>query len=174
MNTYIEKSNVLAKSVVSQLLDNNETITTMESCTGGLLASELTNISGSSQVLKTSLVTYSNEYKEKFGVNEETIKKYSVYSKETAIEMAKCASLFSASSWGIGITGQIGRIDPENPGKEDNQIYYAIYNKQTNNLYTQKIVLDEEIAKQENRLLKKYIIVINILEMLDKKLKGEE
>lgn len=174
METYLKKSSQAAQSVVDQLIKNNETITTMESCTGGLLASEITNILRSSQILKTSLVTYSNEYKEKFGVNHDTIEKYTVYSKETAVEMAKNASVFSASSWGIGITGQIGRTDPANPGKEDNQIYYAIYNKQINDSFVKKIVLDEEIAVQENRLLKKYIVVIDILQTLDKILKGEE
>ena len=49
--------------VVNRLIKNNRTISTMESCTGGLLASEITNIPDSSKILKFSAVTYSNEFK---------------------------------------------------------------------------------------------------------------
>lgn len=92
------------EELVNELKKRNETISSMESCTGGLLSSEITNIEGSSEVLKCSIVTYSNEAKIKFGVNKETIEKYSEYSTETSIEMAKNISKFTNSTWGIGIT----------------------------------------------------------------------
>ena len=69
--------------------EGNKTIAFMESCTGGYLANQITNISGASDVLKVSAVTYSNEYKIKFGVSKNIIEKFTVYSQETAIEMAK-------------------------------------------------------------------------------------
>ena len=58
----------------------------MESCTGGGMANAITNIAGSSDVLKFSAVTYSNEFKIKMGVNKSTIDKFSVYSMEVARE----------------------------------------------------------------------------------------
>lgn len=64
-------------------------------------------LAGSSNVLKVSLVTYSNEYKMKFGVTKNTLEKYTVYSIETAKEMAKQVSDFAASSFGIGVTGEL-------------------------------------------------------------------
>lgn len=92
------------EELVKILKERNETISTMESCTGGLLSSEITNIEGSSEVLKYSIVTYSDEAKIRFGVKKETIEKYSVYSTETSIEMAKSISKITNSTWGIGIT----------------------------------------------------------------------
>lgn len=97
----------LNEKIVKILNEQNKTICFMESCTGGFLASEITNVSGASNVLKVSLVTYSNEYKIKFGVTKDTLDKYTVYSIETAKEMAKSASDFAASSIGIGVTGEL-------------------------------------------------------------------
>lgn len=93
--------------IVKYLNENNKTISFMESCTGGFLASEITNVSGASNVLKVSLVTYSNEYKMKFGVTKNTLDKYTVYSEETAKEMAKNVAEFAKSNYGIGVTGEL-------------------------------------------------------------------
>lgn len=100
----MEKLNV---KIVKYLNENNKTISFMESCTGGFLASEITNVSGASNVLKVSLVTYSNEYKMKFGVTKNTLDKYTVYSEETAKEMAKNVAEFAKSNYGIGVTGEL-------------------------------------------------------------------
>ena len=51
------------KDIVEILTKNKETISTMESCTGGAIVNEITNIPGASEVLKCSVITYSNEYK---------------------------------------------------------------------------------------------------------------
>jgi PncC family amidohydrolase len=75
---------IIYESIVKELIEANKTIATMESCTGGALASEITSHLGSSVTLRFSAVTYSNEYKIKMGVDENIIDKYSVYSKETA------------------------------------------------------------------------------------------
>lgn len=93
--------------IVKYLNENNKTISFMESCTGGFLASEITNVSGASNVLKVSLVTYSNEYKMKFGVTKNTLDKYTVYSAETAKEMAKNVAEFAKSNYGISVTGEL-------------------------------------------------------------------
>lgn len=97
----------LNEKIVKILKEKNKTISFMESCTGGFLANEITNVSGASNVLKVSLVTYSNEYKMNFGVTKNTLDKYTVYSKETAKEMAKSVSNFAASDFGVGITGEL-------------------------------------------------------------------
>ena len=68
------------KKVVDKLIKLNKTVSTMESCTGGFIASSITDIEGASDILKFSAVTYSNEYKIKMGVSKEIIDKYSVYS----------------------------------------------------------------------------------------------
>lgn len=118
------------KNIVKTLKKYKKTISTMESCTGGALASEITNISGASNILKFSAVTYSNEFKVKMGVSKDVIEQYTVYSKETAREMAKAISNFTESSYGIGITGKLGRRDPHNLCGNDNQVFICIYDRE--------------------------------------------
>ena len=64
------------EKIVNKLIEKNKTISTMESCTGGGLANEITSIEGASSILKYSAVTYSNEFKIKMGVKKEVIDKY--------------------------------------------------------------------------------------------------
>ena len=147
--------------VVNGLIKNNKTISTMESCTGGLLASEITNIPDSSKVLKFSAVTYSNEFKIKMGVNGNTIAKYTVYSIEVAKEMSKVISDFTNSDYGVGITGQLKKSDENNLVANDNLVYVSIYDKSQDFYYTMTIeVLD--LPRSEN---KKYVVnrVIDLL-----------
>ena len=61
------------EEIVEKLRKLGKTIATMESCTGGAVANEITNIPGASEILKFSAVTYSNEYKIKMGVSEDII-----------------------------------------------------------------------------------------------------
>ena len=117
------------EKLVNLLKSKNKTISLMESCTGGLFASEITNINGASDIFKVGLVTYSNEYKQYFGVSERIIKEYTVYSNEVSREMAKACSNIVKSDIGVGITGMLGIVDPANPVKEVNSIYTTIYIK---------------------------------------------
>lgn len=142
----------MEEEIIKELIKRKEKISCMESCTGGFLASTLTNVSGSSEVLEVSLVTYSNKYKEKFGVSHDIIQKYSVYSIETAREMAKSVSNFALSNWGIGITGQIGRYDPKNIVKDTNVVYYSIYNQAQEVYFDNIIKLDGELSRKENKI----------------------
>lgn len=143
---------------VKELIKNDKTIATMESCTGGQVASEITNIEGASSVLKESYVSYCNEAKIKFGVPEEIIDKYTVYSAETAIAMAKAVKNNANSDIGIGITGQLGRIDPNNKGCTNNTAWYCII--QNNKELVGKLYIKENLT----RLEKKKIIIREIME----------
>ena len=132
------------KDIVDKLIKIKKTISTMESCTGGALASSITDIEGASEILKFSAVTYSNEYKIKMGVDNKIISKYSVYSMEVAEEMSKNISNFSNSNYGIGITGKLNRIDPNNLYGEDNIVFISIYDRDNNTYTNDKIkVLDK-------------------------------
>ena len=145
------------RDVVNLLREKKMTIATMESCTGGFVASSITDIDGSSSVLKFSAVTYSNEYKIKMGVSKEVIDKYSVYSINVAREMAKKISDFANSDIGVGITGKINRIDENNLFGDDNKIYYAIYDKNSDKYYEYEL-----IAINDTRLNNKKYIMENI------------
>ena len=123
------------KGVVEKLIKLNKTISTMESCTGGALVNEITNVEGASNIIKFSAVTYSNEYKIKMGVSENIINTYSVYSRETAKEMSKKISDFTNSDYGVGITGKINKPDPNNLVGKDDLIFVSIYDKKSNLYY---------------------------------------
>ena len=149
------------RDVVNLLIEKKMTIATMESCTGGFVASSITDIDGSSSVLKFSAVTYSNEYKIKMGVSTEVIDKYSVYSLIVAREMAKKISNFANSDIGVGITGKINRVDENNLFGDDNKIYYAIYDKNSDKYYEYEL-----IAINDTRLNNKKYIMENISKSL--------
>ena len=103
------------EKITKMLIERQLTVTTMESCTSGLIASFITDTEGSSAVLKGAFVTYSNERKIAAGVPEEVITAYGVYSAETAEAMAKACRAACCSDIGIGITGSFGNADPGNP-----------------------------------------------------------
>lgn len=154
------------KQLVEKLIEKNKTIATMESCTGGGVANAITNIEGSSEVLKFSAVTYSNEYKIKMGVSKDTIDKYSVYSIEVALEMAKNIAIFSNANFGVGITGKLNRVDINNPYGEDNITFVSIYDKDNDTFDNMKIK-----ATKSSRSENKQLIIDKIKEKLLVKMK---
>lgn len=154
------------KEIVELLIHKKKTISTMESCTGGAVVNSITNIEGASEVLKFSAITYSNEFKIKMGVNKKIIDKYTVYSIETADEMSKNIAKFTDSNYGIGITGQINRKDPNNITIDNNKIYISIYDKDNNKFYT-KIVEAIDSSRKEN----KDLLINEVRQMLKKIIK---
>jgi len=153
------------KRIVEKLKQNNKTISTMESCTGGGVANAITNIAGASEVLKFSAVTYSNEYKIKMGVSSQVIDKYSVYSMETAREMSKNISLFSESNYGLGITGKLNRVDKNNLYGLDNRVYISIYDKDNDKFYDYDMIVTKD-TREENKNEIVGFIRVKLLEIL--------
>ena len=141
------------KNVVSKLIEKGFTISTMESCTGGGVCNEITNVPGASSVLLFSAITYSNSFKIKMGVDSEIIDKYSVYSMETANEMSKNISLFTNSNYGIGITGKLNRIDKYNPCGKDNIAYISIYDSENDKFYNAEIKCLYDSREDNKRLI---------------------
>ena len=139
--------------IVKQLIDKNLTISTMESCTGGGIANAITNISGASAIIKESFVTYCNEAKVKHGVPAVLIEQYTVYSPEVAIAMAKAAKEQTGSDIGIGVTGQLGRIDPANPVDKLNTVWYSIIDEDNNIIVNEIMVPDLERKEQKDFIL---------------------
>lgn len=156
------------KEIVELLKQNKKTISTMESCTGGGVANAITNIEGSSEILKFSAVTYSNEFKIKMGVDKNIIDEYTVYSMETAQEMSKNIANFTNSNYGVGITGQINRQDPNNITKENNKIYISIYDKD-NDKYCNEVLEAINASRSDN----KEIIINKIVKMLTSIIKSD-
>lgn len=150
------------KDIVNKLISLNKTISTMESCTGGLLASEITNIEGSSEIFKFGAVTYSNSFKIKLGVNNDIIDKYSVYSINVANEMSKTISTYTNSNYGIGITGKLNRVDKNNLYGEDNIVYISIYDKDNIKYYNSIVKVNKQ-----NRLDNKLLVVNEVVNILN-------
>ena len=122
----IEKIRNQYEKITRTLIRDHKTITTMESCTSGLIASLITDTEGSSAVMKGAFVTYSNEAKILQGVPEEIIGTYGVYSVETACAMAeRCREVYRAQ-YGIGVTGSFGNPDPANPDSVPGEVFFAI------------------------------------------------
>ena len=143
--------------LVKLLKEKNKTISSMESCTGGLFASEITNSDGSSIVFKIGLVTYSNEYKEYFGVSKKTIDEYTVYSKEVAREMAKNSCRIANSDYAIGITGLLGKKDPNNESIDTDSVYVCIYTKEENEFYDYKLTAIGNTRQEKKLYIVNYI-----------------
>lgn len=101
--------NSLQEVLVQLLLKRHQTIATAESCTGGMLASWITEISGSSAIFEMGAVTYANRIKEQLlGVSKETLDQYGAVSEQTAREMAEGLSKISGADFAVSITGIAG------------------------------------------------------------------
>lgn len=99
----------LATTLVQKAIATKITITTAESCTGGLLSGAITNISGSSNVFSYGFVTYANEAKTKMlGVSKDTLKQYGAVSEETAAAMATGALSVANADIAVSVTGIAG------------------------------------------------------------------
>ena len=100
---------VLAKKIITILNKKKLKLSVAESCTGGLLASSITSISGASKVFNLGLVTYSNQAKIKIlKVNKNIIKRYGAVSHECCTAMVKNLSRISKANINVSITGIAG------------------------------------------------------------------
>ncbi|OON94106.1 MAG: competence/damage-inducible protein A [Candidatus Epulonipiscioides saccharophilum] len=130
---------VAEELVYDLLIKHSLSITTAESCTGGLLASRIVNVSGASEIFQEAFVTYSNASKIKtLGVKKETLEKYGAVSEQTAQEMAIGAQKKSGSDVAISITGIAGPTGASET-KPIGLIYIGIALKE--NIYSYKINL---------------------------------
>ena len=98
-----------SEAIAEILIKNNLKIATTESCTGGLLSSKLTDVSGSSAFIHLNLVTYANEAKKKMlGVRTETLDNFGAVSEECAYEMASGLQKLTGADICVSTTGIAG------------------------------------------------------------------
>jgi nicotinamide-nucleotide amidase len=133
-------------SIVKKLNKKRLKISFAESCTGGLLASEITSVSGASKVFGLGLVTYSNQAKiSVLKVNKNIIKKYGAVSPECCEAMVKNLAKISKAQINVSVTGIAG----PNGGtktKPVGLVYIGVKNKNKN-----KILITKNIFKQKSR-----------------------
>ena len=151
MNVNYEK----LKQILDRMASVHHTLSTMESCTGGGLSSVITNIPGSSEVFQFGVVTYTNDYKIKMGVDHRIIDRFGVYSLETSKAMAKAICLMTGSDIGIGISGNFNLVDPiENKG---GIVYFSIYQLVEKKFYS-KVITVNKPKREESK-----ISIINVI-----------
>lgn len=99
----------LEQRVVALLNEKGLKLTTAESCTGGLIAKRITDVSGSSSVFECGIVSYANRIKhELLGVDNETLKEYGAVSEQTARQMVSGALKISGADLAVAVTGIAG------------------------------------------------------------------
>lgn len=115
----------LADQVVNSLTNRGWTVTSSESCTGGLISAELVGVPGASNVFDQGLITYSNQAKESLlGVRHETLDLFGAVSPQTAREMAFGSRVCYQSDFGLASTGIAGP-DGGSDGKPVGTVYLS-------------------------------------------------
>lgn len=123
MQTHIDTT---AKTVVKLLKEKEITLSTAESCTGGLISAAITSVSGSSEVFDLGICTYANSAKSEFlGVPDEIIRKHGAVSEETALLMAQGIRRVAKSDVGISVTGIAGPTGDEG-GKPIGTVFIGV------------------------------------------------
>jgi nicotinamide-nucleotide amidase len=133
------------KSLVKKLIKKKLKISFAESCTGGMLASQITSISGASMVFNLGLVTYSNQAKIKIlKVNKILIKKFGAVSAECCEAMVKNLAKISKADINVSITGIAG---PKGASKSKPVgLVYIGLNK------GKKLIITKNFFKSKNRI----------------------
>ena len=139
-------------SLVKLLALKDKTISTAESCTGGLVSASITAVPGSSKVFGFGVCTYANEAKMKLlGVREETLKNHGAVSKETAMEMAKGVQKLSGSDIAISLTGIAGP-DGGTDEKPVGLVYLGVCVGEK--LYAKKMLLGQHATRDREYIRK--------------------
>lgn len=127
---YSDNNQSVEEVLVKRLMYKNLTISFAESITGGLLAASITDVAGSSKILSSSYVTYSNDSKIKnLGVKKETLDKYGAISEQTALEMARGLKNKTNSNVCVSTTGEAG---PEPSETDIGNVFICIYFSEDN------------------------------------------
>ena len=150
---------ILSLKIVKLLTKKKLTVSFAESCTGGLLASTITSISGSSKVFTMGFITYSNNAKVKLlKVPKKTINRYGAVSYETCLSMVKNLSKISKSNISISITGIAG----PNGGTREKPVglVYIGFKKGS------KIIIKKNLFKNKKRVTIQKATVDEVLKMV--------
>ncbi|AEM78754.1 competence/damage-inducible protein A [Thermoanaerobacter wiegelii] len=156
------------EEVVIKLLQKNKlTLAVSESCTGGLLAKKITDVSGASKVFNLGVVSYSNEAKENIlGVRKSTLESYGAVSHETAKEMAENIRKLANADFGLSTTGIAGPTGGT-PEKPVGLVYVGFATNEK--VYVKKLMLSGDRSKIRTRtvlhaldIVRRYLLGIKI------------
>ena len=151
--TGLEEDATIEKRVGTLLKQQNKTLSTAESVTGGKIAATLVSVAGSSAYFKGSIVSYNVDVKKKLlDVSENTIKKHTVVSKEVAEEMAISVRKKMSTDYGIAVTGNAGPTTDHND-KSVGLVYISLSSE--NQVLTKEFNFGEPREKVINRTVTK-------------------
>tara|TARA_B100000787_G_scaffold114004_1_gene84940 strand:+ start:114 stop:584 length:471 start_codon:yes stop_codon:yes gene_type:complete len=151
----------LTNKIVKKLIKKKLKISFVESCTGGMLSSKITSVSGSSKVFNLGLVTYSDKVKiDILKVPKKIIAKYGAVSKECCLSMVKNLSIISKANISVSITGIAG----PNGGTKSKPVGLVYIGIKKGN----KIVIKENLFKNKNRISIQKATVIAGLKIINK------
>ena len=161
-----QKDHTLSERVGKLLIQNEKTIATAESCTGGLIANTITDIPGSSAYILGGIVSYSNSMKVKqLGVLDEDLIKFGAVSKNVALQMARGVAETTGADIGISTTGIAGPSGGSN-AKPVGTVWIGYYSKK------QHFAVKTLFTK--HRLVNKQRTMIVALEIIRRCLSGIE
>ena len=148
-----------AKKLVNNLIKKRFKVSCVESCTGGLLSSAITSISGSSKVFNLGLVTYSNKSKINIlKVNKNIINKHGAVSHECCLAMVNKLSKISKSNINVSITGIVG----PNGGTKQKPVGLVYIGIKKSN----KTIIIKNFFKNKNRILIQKAIVNKVFSLI--------
>ena len=152
---------MIIENLVKELCDRNLKIATAESCTGGLLAKKITDVSGSSKIFDMWIVSYANRIKNEFlEVPNDILDTVGAVSEETARQMAIGVTKLAQADIGVGITGIAGPTGGT-PEKPVGLVYFGVYFKPEDKLIVKKLMLDgnrDEIRNKTTEIVCREVI----------------
>ena len=151
----------LTNKIVKRLIQKKLKVSFAESCTGGMLSSTITSVSGSSKVFNLGLVTYSNKIKiDILKVPKKILSKYGAVSNECCLSMVKNLSKISKANISVSITGIAG----PNGGTKFKPVGLVYIGIKKGN----KIIIKKNLFKSQNRISIQKSSVIASLKMINK------
>jgi nicotinamide-nucleotide amidase len=151
----------LANKLIKKLIRKKLKISFAESCTGGMLSSTITSISGSSKVFNLGLVTYSNKVKiDILKVPKKIISKYGAVSSECCLSMVKNLSKINKADISVSITGIAG----PNGGTKFKPLGLVYIGIKKGN----KIIIKKNLFKNQNRISIQKAAVVTSLKIINK------
>lgn len=158
-----ESIDMITKSVVKYMIKSRQTVSTAESCTGGMVAQTITEVPGASEIFPGGICSYTEEIKQKvLGVSEKTLERHTVYSSEVASEMSLGAMKLFDTDYAIGITGIAGP-DGGTDDKPVGTVYVSVRSKDKEVVQNLRLYKEyENLTRRKIRLL----TTVKALEML--------
>ncbi len=154
---------IVTDSVVKYMLVNDVTLSTAESCTGGMLSQMITSVEGASKIFIGGVCTYTEDMKMKvLGVNKQTLDKFTVYSSQVASEMSLGVMKLTGSDAAIGVTGLAGPGGGTD-GKPVGTVYVSVRYKDYEQVVNLKLY--QEYKNMDRNFIRK-ITTLKSFEML--------